>query len=62
MGGMERRTTIVELCPGCGSLDVRVMEPRWFTIEVERRALFGVDEGWVERLEFGCRDCGILWA
>ncbi len=60
-GGMQHSTTIVEMCPGCGSLDVLVAEPRWFVIDVERRAVIGADEGWVERLEFGCRDCGTRW-
>jgi hypothetical protein len=58
---MERRTTIVEACPECGSLDVLVAEPRWFAIDLQRRALLGTDEGWAERLEFGCRDCGVRW-
>lgn len=53
--------TIVEACPVCGSLDVRVAEPRWFRVEVERRAVLTADEDWVQRLEFGCRDCGGHW-
>ncbi|MDW4571256.1 hypothetical protein R8Z57_00515 [Microbacterium sp. M3] len=49
---------VAEVCPGCGSLDVRATEPRWFRIEWERRTV--VDEHWVD-LEFGCRDCGLVW-
>lgn len=57
---MEHETTIVEVCPGCGSLDVRAAEPRWFAVEVERRAEIGADR-WVERLELSCRECGLRW-
>lgn len=59
---MTHRTTIVEVCPDCGSLDVRAVEPRWFTVEFDRRVeVDAVDDGWVERLEFGCRECGQRW-
>ena len=53
------RTIVAEICPHCGSLDVRATEPRWFQVALDRRG--ELDEGWVERLEFGCRDCGLLW-
>ena len=61
MAGMERTSTIVEMCPGCGSLDVYAAEPGWFAITVERRAHLDADGAFVDRLEFGCRDCGIRW-
>jgi predicted RNA-binding Zn-ribbon protein involved in translation (DUF1610 family) len=61
VGAMEHRTTMVETCPGCGSLDVRAAEPRWFSVEFERRDDVAGDEHWVERVEFGCRDCGDHW-
>jgi acetone carboxylase gamma subunit len=51
-----------ESCPECGSLDVRAAEPRWFAVEVDRRSeLRSWDSDWVERIEFGCRDCGAAW-
>jgi hypothetical protein len=52
-----------ETCPECGSLDVRAFEPRWFAVDVERRReLRGSwDSDWVERIEFGCRECGAGW-
>ncbi|UYK41138.1 hypothetical protein [Microbacterium terricola] len=56
------RSVVVEMCPGCGSLDVRVVEPHWFAIDLERRRELGHEQGWVDRLEFGCRDCGLLWS
>jgi hypothetical protein len=57
---MEHKTTIVEVCPGCGSLDVRAAEPRWFAVDVQRRAEFAAPEA-VERLELSCRECGLHW-
>ncbi len=54
------RMIVAETCPACGSLDVRVVEPRWFTVEFERRGELD-DDGWVDRLEFGCRDCSANW-
>jgi hypothetical protein len=53
------RMIVAEMCPECGSLDVRVSEPRWFRIEWDRRG--ELDDGWVERLEFVCRDCDLNW-
>jgi hypothetical protein len=50
------------MCPECGSLDVRVIDPRWFAVEVGRRSEFqSWDSDWVERIEFGCRECGAGW-
>ena len=48
-----------EMCPECGSLDVRAAEPRWFAVEIERRSSW--DSDWADRVEFGCRDCGAAW-
>ncbi|WP_163618651.1 MULTISPECIES: hypothetical protein [unclassified Microbacterium] len=53
------RIVAAEVCPQCGSLDVRANEPRWFRIEWDRRD--ALDDGRVDRLEFGCLDCGLLW-
>jgi len=53
------RIVVAEVCPWCGSLDVRASEPRWFRIEWERRG--HLDDGSVDRLEFCCRDCGLAW-
>ncbi len=53
------RIVVAEVCPACGSLDVRAREPRWFRIDWERRA--AVDDGTLDRLELGCRDCGLAW-
>jgi acetone carboxylase gamma subunit len=53
------RNIVAEVCPGCGSLDVRAAEPRWFRVEFERRE--ATDDGWLERLEFSCRDCAHTW-
>lgn len=50
---------VAEICPSCGSLDVRAAEPRWFRIELDRRG--EIDDGWVERIEFTCRDCDLVW-
>lgn len=56
------RIVVAEVCPQCGSFDVRATEPRWFRVDLDRRVqLDGSDEGWVDRLEFGCRDCGVAW-
>jgi hypothetical protein len=53
------RIVVAEICPGCSSLDVRATEPRWFRVEFDRRG--DLDDGWVERLEFECRDCRLVW-
>lgn len=53
------RIVVAEVCPQCRSLDVRATEPRWFAVEFARRG--ELDDGWVDRLEFECRDCGIRW-
>ncbi|MDR7190838.1 MULTISPECIES: hypothetical protein [Microbacterium] len=53
------RIVVAEVCPWCGSLDVRASEPRWFRIEWERRG--HLDDGSVDHLEFRCRDCGLAW-
>ncbi len=51
-----------EMCPECGSLDVKAVEPRWFAVEVARRGeLRSWDSDWVERIEFGCLECGAAW-
>lgn len=57
------RIVVAEVCPQCGSLDVRATEPRWFRLDLDRRADLDrpADDGWVDRLEFGCRDCGVAW-
>lgn len=57
-GGMAR-IVVAEVCPDCGSLDVRATEPRWFRVDFARRG--DLDDGWVERLEFECRDCRLVW-
>lgn len=57
--GAMARMIVAEMCPQCGSLDVRATEPGWFRIEWDRRD--ALDGGWVEHLEFGCRDCGMTW-
>lgn len=53
------RIIVAEVCPECRSLDVRATEPRWFQVALERRG--ELDEGWVDRLVFECRDCGGVW-
>ncbi len=53
------RMIVAEMCPHCGSLDVRATEPGWFRVEWDRRD--ALDGGWVDHLEFGCRDCGLTW-
>ena len=58
------RMIVAEACPGCGSLDVRAVEPRWFAVDLDRRAELDSaesDGGWVELLEFACHDCGLHW-
>lgn len=58
-----RSVVAAEKCPECGSFDVRAIEPRWFAVEFDRRnELRSEDSGWVERIEFGCRDCSTVWA
>jgi endogenous inhibitor of DNA gyrase (YacG/DUF329 family) len=53
------RIVVADVCPQCGSPDVRATEPRWFRIEWDRRG--DLDDGWVDRLEFCCRRCGLVW-
>jgi hypothetical protein len=53
------RIIVAEACRHCGSLDVRAVEPPWFEVELERRDM--LDEGWIELLEFECRDCRSSW-
>lgn len=57
---IDSETSLIETCPGCGSVDLRAIEPRWFAIELERRSEVQ-DDGRVVRVEFGCRDCGLHW-
>jgi hypothetical protein len=57
-----RSAVTAEMCPQCGSYDVQAVEPRWFAVDVERRSeLRSWDSDWVERIEFGCRECGAAW-
>ncbi len=53
------RIIVTEVCPQCGSFDVRASEPAWFRVEWERRA--ELDPPWVDGLEFACRECGLVW-
>jgi hypothetical protein len=53
------RIIVAEVCPQCGSLDVRATEPPWFAIELDRRA--ELDDGWIDRIEFACRVCEHVW-
>ncbi|WP_164861874.1 hypothetical protein [Microbacterium sp. CPCC 204701] len=53
------RMIVAEACPECDSLEVRTVEPRWFAVGLDRRA--ELDQGWVERLEFACHECGLHW-
>lgn len=47
----------IEVCPVCAALDVRVREPDWFVIELDR-----ADQLRAEVLvEFICRECGAAW-
>ena len=68
------RMIVAEACPACGSLEIRAVEPRWFAVDLDRRAELdraeldsaeldsaASDGGWVERLEFACRDYGLHW-
>jgi hypothetical protein len=58
-----RSVVAAEKCPECGSFDVKVIEPRWFAIELDRRSeIRSPDPHWVECIEFGCRDCSAVWA
>ena len=53
-----------DVCPGCGSPDVRASEPRWFAMDLDRRAELDSaesDGGWVDRVEFACHGCGLHW-
>lgn len=57
---MNAKTAVsAEICPSCGSLDVRAVEPHWFAIDINRRG--ELDPVWVDSIEFGCRDCGSTW-
>lgn len=49
----------VEVCPVCSSLQVRVVEPDWFVIELERAGELRAEP--VFEVEFRCRDCGSHW-
>ena len=60
-GRMERKTTIVEVCPECSSVDVLVAEPRWFSVQIDRRAVLETEPGIIAAPEFGCRHCGTRW-
>ncbi|TDN92385.1 hypothetical protein [Microbacterium sp. BK668] len=51
----------VEVCPVCSSLQVRVVEPEWFALELERAAELRSGES-VFVVEFSCRDCGSRWS
>jgi predicted RNA-binding Zn-ribbon protein involved in translation (DUF1610 family) len=53
------RKVVAEVCPLCGSLEVRATEPRWFRVEWDRRD--ALDDRSVDRVEFCCRDCGTIW-
>jgi hypothetical protein len=58
---MNRKSAVsAEVCPACGSLDVRAAEPRWFQVDLDRRDQ--LDDGWAEWIEFGCHECGIVWS
>lgn len=62
---MNGKTAVsAEVCPSCGSLDVRAIEPRWFQVDVDRRAEFDaeLEKGWAEHIDFACRDCGLSWS
>ncbi|WP_442576262.1 hypothetical protein ACSBPH_03720 [Microbacterium sp. F51-2R] len=54
----EDGTVAVEVCPICSSLQVRVVEPEWFVVELERAELRAPA---VFEVEFACRDCGSHW-
>ena len=59
---MKARSAVTaEMCPQCGSLDVKAVEPRWFAVDVERRSELHRDADGVECIEFGCRECGAAW-
>jgi predicted RNA-binding Zn-ribbon protein involved in translation (DUF1610 family) len=48
---------IVEVCPQCGSLDIRAVEPMWFVLELDRE----LELREIGRVDFVCRDCGTTW-
>jgi len=54
----EDGTVAVEVCPVCSSLQVRVVEPEWFVVELERAELRAST---AFEVEFACRDCGSHW-
>ncbi|WP_438352474.1 hypothetical protein [Microbacterium sp. CJ88] len=58
---IDSETSLIETCPGCGSVDLRAIEPGWFAIELERRTEMHDDDDRSVRVEFGCRDCGLHW-
>jgi len=47
----------IEVCPVCASPDVRVREPEWFVLELDRADELRGDV----LVEFSCRDCGAAW-
>ncbi|QIG40206.1 hypothetical protein G5T42_12530 [Microbacterium sp. 4R-513] len=53
-------TVAVEVCPICSSLQVRVVEPEWFLVELERSDELRPREP-LFVVEFACRDCGSRW-
>lgn len=50
--------TVVETCPVCGSFEVRVAEPDWFVLELDRADIVRRSDA---AIEFTCRDCGAHW-
>ncbi len=50
------RTVLVapEVCPVCGSGEVRVIDADWFAIELERS-----DQ--LREVTFACHECGCRW-
>jgi len=75
VGAMEHEVVsalvVIESCPTCRSVDVRTLEPRWFTVQVDRRDELhedspgtsrpARDDGLAVEVRFGCRDCGTCW-
>lgn len=49
----------VESCPVCASLQVRVREPDWFAVKLERRDELRRHEF---EVEFACRECSAVWS
>jgi DNA-directed RNA polymerase subunit RPC12/RpoP len=48
-----------EVCPDCGSRQVRAVDPGWFRVDLDRRA--ELDDGFLDRLDLECRDCGLVF-